>query len=76
MVPPIWLDAAGRPRPKQACWTCGREVAWMRYRGDDLRRHGWTPPETLQIPLVRLLHGVPARARQRRLVVPRADLGA
>ena len=50
MVPPIWLDAAGRPRPKQACWTCGREVAWMRYRGDDLRRHGWTPPQTLQIP--------------------------
>jgi hypothetical protein len=50
MTPPIWLDAIGRPRPTPACWTCGREVASMRFRGADLRRQGWSPPQTLQIP--------------------------
>ena len=34
MTPPIWLDAAGRPRPTRACWTCGREVAPMRFRAE------------------------------------------
>jgi class 3 adenylate cyclase len=33
--------AAGRPRPKRACWTCDREVAPMRFRAVDLRAHGW-----------------------------------
>jgi hypothetical protein len=41
MTSPIWLDAAGRPRPTRACWTCGREVAPMRFRVADLRPHGW-----------------------------------
>jgi hypothetical protein len=50
VTPPTWLYTAGRRRPALACWTCGREVAPMRYRAADLRRHGWTPPETLQIP--------------------------
>jgi hypothetical protein len=50
MVPPIWLDATGRPRPTQACWTCGREVAPMRFQASDLRTHGWAPPQTLHIP--------------------------
>src|SRR5215470_11306146 len=50
MTPPTWLDAAGRRRPTLACWTCGREVAPMRFRGADLRPHGWAPPQTLQIP--------------------------
>jgi len=50
MTPPTSLDAQGRPRPKQACWTCGREVAPMRFRAADLRPHGWAPPQTLQIP--------------------------
>ncbi len=50
MVPPIWLDATGRPRPKQACWTCGREVAPMRFRASDLRAHGWEPGGTLHVP--------------------------
>jgi hypothetical protein len=50
MTPPTWVDAQGRPRPKQACWTCGREVAPMRFRAEDLRPHGWAPPQTLQIP--------------------------
>ena len=50
MVPPIWLDAAGRRRPTQACWTCGREVASMRFRAEDLRPHGWEPGRTLHIP--------------------------
>src|SRR5437867_2174492 len=49
MVPPTWLDAHG-PRPTLACWTCGREVAPMRFRAEDLRPHGWRPPQTLQIP--------------------------
>ena len=48
LAPPIWLDATGRP--KQACWTCGREVAPMRFRASDLRPHGWEPGRTLQIP--------------------------
>ena len=50
MTPPTWLDAHGRRRPTLACWTCGREVAPMRFRAADLRRHGWAPPQTLQIP--------------------------
>jgi hypothetical protein len=66
MVPPSWLDASGRRLPTLACWTCGRETAPMRLRADDLRRHGRTP----------LLDRVSPGARQRRVVVPRADLGA
>ena len=50
MTPPIWLDAHGRRQPTLACWTCGREVSLMRFRAADLRQHGWTPPQTLQIP--------------------------
>jgi hypothetical protein len=46
MTLPTWLDAAGHPRPTLACWTCGREVAPMRFRVADLRQHGWTPPQT------------------------------
>ena len=41
MTPLIWLDAAGRRRPTRACWTCGREVAPMRFRAEHLRPHGW-----------------------------------
>src|SRR5262249_42106111 len=37
MTPPTWLDAQGRRRPTLACWTCGREIAPMRYRAEDLR---------------------------------------
>src|SRR5215470_17387432 len=50
MTPPPWLDAHGRRRPRLACWTCGREVAPMRFRAADLRPHGWRPAQTLQIP--------------------------
>ena len=50
MTPPTWLDATGQRRPRLACWTCGREVAPMRFRGADLLAHGWLPPQTLQIP--------------------------
>jgi hypothetical protein len=50
MTPPIWLEAASRPRPTRACWTCGREVAVMRMRAEDLRPHGWQPGRTLHIP--------------------------
>jgi len=41
---PTWLDATGRRRPSRACWTCGREVAPMRFRAEHLRPHGWRPP--------------------------------
>jgi hypothetical protein len=47
VVPPIWLDATGRPRLTRACWTCGREVAPMRFRAEHFRPHGWTPPQML-----------------------------
>jgi hypothetical protein len=50
MTPPTWLDAARRRRPTRACWTCGREVAPMRFRPADLRPHGWQPGQTLHIP--------------------------
>ena len=50
MSPPTWLDAAGRPRAGLACWTCGREVTPMRFRGNDLDRLGWVPRETRLIP--------------------------
>jgi hypothetical protein len=49
MTPPTWLDAHGR-RPTLARWTCGREVAPMRFRASDLARTGWMPPETLLMP--------------------------
>jgi hypothetical protein len=50
MTPPTWLDAQGRRRRTLACWTCGREVAPMRFLASDLHPHGWRPPQTLQIP--------------------------
>src|SRR5262245_16872791 len=50
MTPPTWLDAHGCRRPTLACWTCGREVAPMRFRAEDLRPHGWQPGRTLQMP--------------------------
>ena len=50
MVPPVWLDATGRPRPTRACWTCGREVSPMRFRTSDLQPHGWAPLRTIHIP--------------------------
>jgi hypothetical protein len=50
MTPPTWLDAHGRRRPTLACWTCGREVAPMRFRAEHLRPHGWQPLRTLRIP--------------------------
>jgi hypothetical protein len=40
------IDAQGRRRPPLACWTCGREVAPMRFRADDLRRQGWASQQT------------------------------
>ena len=30
MTPPTWLDADGRRRPTQACWTCGRDGVFTR----------------------------------------------
>ena len=46
MTPPVWLDATGRPRPTRACWTCGREVAPMRFRASDLRTTAGAPRPT------------------------------
>ena len=75
MTPPTWLDRIGRKRPRPACWTCGREATSMRFRAEDLRPHGWRPPQTLQIPgLVRLFDGVLADADRRRLAADGADL--
>ena len=48
--PPLWLDAAGRPRPTHACWTCGREVAPMRSGPSVSARTAGTPPQTLHVP--------------------------
>ena len=77
MTPPIWLDATGRPRPTQACWTCGREVAPMRFRAEHLRPHGWAPPQTLHVPdwcgCTTEYLPVPVGGR---LVAAGADLGA
>ena len=50
MTPPIWLDDGGQLRPRRACWTFGREVSVMRFRGEHLRPHGWRPLQTLHIP--------------------------
>lgn len=61
-------DAAGR-RHHTLCWTYGRETAPMRLGGDDLRRHGWTPPQTLQIPDWCGCSTVPPGADKRRLVL-------
>jgi len=50
VTPPVFLDASGGRRPTLACWTCGREIAPMRFRAEDLCPHGWQPGQTLQIP--------------------------
>lgn len=40
MVPPIWLDELGQPRPKQPCPQCGRVIPVMTVPPDLL---GWQP---------------------------------
>src|SRR5262249_40273909 len=76
VTPPTWLDAAGRRRPTLAWWVCGRKVAPMRLRAGDLQRMEWTPPETRLIPdwCGCSIEYLPVGWR--RLVAPRADLGA
>ena len=43
MVPPIWLDERGRPRQKQPCPRCGREIPVITLPPDLLRFYGWEP---------------------------------
>jgi hypothetical protein len=49
MTPPIWLDQGRRRGPTRPCWGCGRETPVYRYRGRDLRHHGWRPAQTFRI---------------------------
>jgi len=41
LIPPIWLDEAGRPRPVRPCVRCGREAPVYRFRLEHLRLIGW-----------------------------------
>ncbi len=41
MVPPIWVDEAGRRRPVLSCSRCGREAPVYRFRLEHLRMIGW-----------------------------------
>jgi hypothetical protein len=41
MVPSIWLDGSGSPRPVRRCLRCGREVPVYRFRLEHLRLIGW-----------------------------------
>jgi hypothetical protein len=43
MVPPIWLDERGRPRSKQPCPSCGREIPVIALPPELLRFYGWQP---------------------------------
>jgi hypothetical protein len=49
MTPPVWLDECRRRVPTRSCWRCGRETPLYRYRGRDLRRHGWSPCQTFRV---------------------------
>ena len=41
LIPPIWLDEAGRPRPVRPCVRCGREAPVYRFRLEHLCLIGW-----------------------------------
>jgi hypothetical protein len=41
MVPPIWLDESGVPRPVRRCLRCAREAPIYRFRLEHLRLIGW-----------------------------------
>jgi hypothetical protein len=43
MNPPTRLDEGGRPRDKQPCPTCGREIPVVTFPPDLLNGHGWVP---------------------------------
>jgi hypothetical protein len=43
MVPPIWLDDRGQPRPKQPSPRCGREIPVLTLPPEFLRFYGWQP---------------------------------
>jgi hypothetical protein len=43
MVPPIWLDERGQPRPKQPCPSCGREIPVITLPPELLRFYGRQP---------------------------------
>jgi hypothetical protein len=43
MVPPIWFDDRGQPRPKQPCPRCGREIQVLTLPPELLRFYGWQP---------------------------------
>jgi len=41
MVPPVWIDESGNPRPVRACRRCGRDAPVYRFRLEHLRLMGW-----------------------------------
>jgi hypothetical protein len=41
MVPPVWVDEAGNPRPVLRCRRCGRDTPVFRFRLEHLRLIGW-----------------------------------
>ena len=41
MVPPIWIDENGRPRPLTPCPRCGRDAPVYRFRLEHLKLIGW-----------------------------------
>ena len=41
MVPPIWLDESGQPRPVRQCSRCGDGAPLYRFRPEHLRMTGW-----------------------------------
>jgi len=43
MNPPTWLDERGRPREKQPCPTCGREIPVVTLPPELLKGAGWVP---------------------------------
>ncbi len=43
MVPPVWTDESGNPRPVRAYRRCGRDASVYRFRLEYLRLMGWRP---------------------------------
>ena len=41
MVPSIWVDESGAPRPVHQCLRCGRDALIYRFRLEHLRMIGW-----------------------------------
>ena len=65
MVPPIWLDESGEPRPVRQCPRCGRDAPIYRFRLEHLKMLGWrlfAPAEYVSASLTAIMRRAPRAA--------------